>query len=244
MIRSTNPVFRSTFEGASKARATTGLMTIQGTVNSGLILIGFTGLTAMLTWNYVFTNPQLIHPLLILGALGGFITAMVTIFKPSIARYTSFLYAGLEGMVLGIISGIYEAAYPGIAIRALLLTFGVFASLLLAYKSRWITVTNKFRAGFAAAAGGIFLVYFITIIIGWFGANVSFLWDSSPLGIGINLVFIVMASIFLVLDFDSIERGANAGMPKYMEWYAAFGLLVTLIWMYLEILRLLGRLRR
>jgi uncharacterized YccA/Bax inhibitor family protein len=157
---------------------------------------------------------------------------------------TAPLYAVLEGLFLGGISALYELKFQGIVIQAVALTFGTLAALLLAYKSRLIKVTENFKLGVVAATGGIALVYLISIGLGFFGIRMPYLHDSGPIGIGISVFIVIVAALNLVLDFDFIEQGAAQGAPKYMEWYAAFGLLVTLIWLYLEILRLLAKVRR
>ena len=159
------------------------------------------------------------------------------------AGITAPIYAVIEGMILGSISAIFEKNYPGIVIQAVGLTFGVLFCLLMVYKSRLIKVTDNFRLGVVAATGGIALFYFISLALGFFGMRIPFIHESGPLGIGFSLFVVVIASLNLVLDFDFIEKGAEAGAPKFMEWYGAFGLLVTLVWLYIEILRLLSKLR-
>jgi len=178
-----------------------------------------------------------------LGALAGFAVAIATVFKKTWAPITAPLYAALEGLVLGGISAMFERSYPGIAVQAVTLTFGVLAALLIAYTSRLIPVTANFRLGVAAATGGIMLVYLASFVLGFFGIAMPFLHDSGPIGIGVSLFIVVIAALNLVLDFDFIEQGAQNNLPKYMEWYAAFGLTVTLVWLYLEIIRLLAKLR-
>jgi uncharacterized YccA/Bax inhibitor family protein len=153
------------------------------------------------------------------------------------------VYAVLEGLFLGGTSAIFEARCPGIVIQAVGLTFGTLFCLLMAYKSGVIKATENFKMGVVAATGGIALMYFITMILGFFGVSVPFIQGSSPLSIGISVFIVIIAALNLVLDFDFIENGSAAGAPKYMEWYAAFGLMVTLIWLYIEILRLLSKLR-
>jgi uncharacterized YccA/Bax inhibitor family protein len=181
-------------------------------------------------------------PWMTVGAIGGFIVAIITTFNKTAVRYTAPLYAVLEGLFLGGISAIYEKSYPGIVFQAVALTFGTLFCLLIAYKSRLIRPTENFKLGIFAATGGIAVFYLVTMLLGFFHVNIGFMYNSSPLGIGISLVVVVIAALNLVLDFDFIESGAAQGAPKYMEWYGAFGLLVTLIWLYLEILRLLAKL--
>jgi uncharacterized YccA/Bax inhibitor family protein len=182
-------------------------------------------------------------PLAALGAIGGLVVALVTVFKKEWSPVTAPLYALLEGLVLGSISAIFEVRFPGLPIQAVSLTFGVLVVLLLAYRSGLIPVTDKFRIGIVAATGGIALFYFAQFILGFFGIHFTTVNSSSPIGIGFSVIIVIVASLNLVLDFDFIERGARAGAPKYMEWYGAFGLMVTLIWLYFEMLRLLAKLR-
>src|SRR3990170_5101077 len=164
-------------------------------------------------------------------------------FKPTWAPVTAPIYAALEGLALGALSAMLEARYPGIVIQAVALTFGTLAALLLAYRSGLIPVTKNFRMGVVAATGGIAIFYLVAMGLSFFGIRIAFLHEGSWLGIGFSLFVIVIAALNLVLDFDFIEKGAEHGAPKFMEWYAAFGLMVTLIWLYLEILRLLSKLR-
>lgn len=220
-------------------------MTISGTVNKAGILVVCCVATAALTWN-IFLNsrsPEAVLPLGLLGAIGGLIVAVVTIFKKTWAPVTAPLYSLLEGLVLGAASAVLEVRFPGIAIQAVGLTFGTLLALLLVYRSGVIKVTDNFRLGVVAATGGIALFYVATLILGFFGVSFPSVYGAGPLGIGVSIFIVIIAALNLVLDFDFIESGARAGAPKYMEWYGAFGLMVTLIWLYLEILRLLSKLR-
>ncbi|MBM4295247.1 MAG: Bax inhibitor-1/YccA family protein [Deltaproteobacteria bacterium] len=240
-----NPALRAdTFTGYGRV-APAGAMTIQGTVNKALILILCVLLTAGWVWNLFFQtrNPAAVTPWLLVGVIGGLVVALVTIFKKEWAGVTAPLYALLEGLALGGISAIFEAQFPGIVIQAVALTFGTCLALLLAYKSRLIRATENFRLGVVAATGGIALFYLITLILSFFGVRVSIFYATGWVGIAFSLFVVVIAALNLVLDFDFIEQGAAHGAPKYMEWYGAFGLMVTLIWLYLEILRLLAKLR-
>ena len=179
------------------------------------------------------------------GLLLGFVTAMVTVFKQTWAPITAPIYALCEGLALGGISALFERSYPGIAIQAVSLTFGVLFVLLLAYKTGIVRATRGFKLGVIAATGAIALVYLVNMVMTlFFHTQMSFLYSSSPLGIGVSVVVVIIAALNLVLDFDLIETGARMGAPKYMEWYGAFAMMVTLIWLYLEILRLLGKTRR
>jgi uncharacterized YccA/Bax inhibitor family protein len=235
-LRSGNPVLsKKTF---TKTLSSSDEMTIEGTVNktaiSLLLLVG--------TGYFTF---DVISPVLLIGSgIGGFILAIVTIFKKEWAPITVPLYAILEGALLGGISYMYNSTYNGIVTNAILLTVGILVSLLIAYRSGYIKATENFKLGIFAATGGIAIVYFINFIMGFFGSGLGVMSinNASPLSIGFSIVVVIVASLNLVLDFDFIEEGAEKGAPKYMEWYGAFGLLVTLIWLYLEILRLLAKL--
>ena len=236
--RSGNPALTS--EVFSKSISSYGeTMTLQGTVNK----TAFSLFLLIAAGSFTFSPDYswLIWP----GFIGGFIVAMITIFKKTWAPVTVPIYAVLEGLALGGISYMYkEAFYPGIVSQAILLTVSIFAALLFAYKTRIIKPTENFKLGVFAATGGIFLVYIASLIMSFFGASMPIMDPSnaSLISIGFSLFVVVIASLNLVLDFDFIEEGAEKGAPKYMEWYGAFGLLVTLVWLYLEILRLLAKL--
>ena len=214
------------------------LKLIEGTVNKTAMSL----LLLMATASYTWMNPS--PGLMMLGFIGGFIMAIVTIFKKTWAPYTVSGYALLEGLALGGVSRIFEMQYPGIASQAIFLTFGILAALLLAYKTGVIKPTENFKLGVFAATGGIAIMYLISFFMSFFGSGMSIMNpnNASMMSIGFSLFVVVIASLNLVLDFDFIEEGAEQGAPKYMEWYGAFGLLVTLIWLYLEILRLLAKL--
>ncbi|NJK63891.1 MAG: Bax inhibitor-1/YccA family protein [Synechococcaceae cyanobacterium SM2_3_1] len=218
-------------------------MTIQGTVNKSFLLLAGVLLTASFTWNQFFIDPAGIFIYLIVGVIGGLIFALATIFKKPWSPITAPLYALFEGLMLGGISGYFESQFPGIVIQAVALTFGTLLALLMVYSSRLIQATENFKLGVVAATGGIALIYLLNFILGFFGVNIPFIHESGLFGILFSLFVVVVAALNLVLDFDFIEQGAEQGAPKFMEWYAAFGLMVTLIWLYLEILRLLSKLR-
>ena len=186
---------------------------------------------------------QAVTPMLVVGGIGGFIAALVTIFKKEWSAITAPLYALLEGLVLGAVSAMLEYRFHGIAIQAVALTFGTLIAMLLAYRSGLIKVTDKLRLGIVAATGGIAVFYFLQFILGFFGVHFTTINGSGPIGIGFSLIVVVVAALNLVLDFDLIENGARFGAPKYMEWYGAFALMITLIWLYFEILRLLSKFR-
>jgi len=244
LLRSTNPVLKeSAFAGAIPTGET---MTIQGTVNKTGLLLLFVVATAAWTWGLSHSpTPEAVYPWMLGGAIGGFVVALVTIFKKEWSPISAPIYALLEGLVLGGISAIFERSYPGIAVRAISLTFGVLFVLLLAYKMRIVQATRGFKLGVIAATGGIAVVYMINMVMSlFFHTQMSFLYAATPLGIGISLFVVIIASLNLIIDFDMIETGARTGAPKYMEWYGAFGLMVTLIWLYMEMLRLLSKIRR
>jgi uncharacterized YccA/Bax inhibitor family protein len=242
MLRSGNPALAAqTF--TSVARAYGGeTMTVNGTVNKTGVSLLILIFVAALTWNGVLPH-ELLPVTMLVGVIGGLVLALATVFKKQWAPVTTPLYAAFEGLLLGGISLVFNLRYPGIVFNAVALTFGVLAALLLAYRSGLIRASENFKLGVAAATGGIALVYLISMGLGFFGKTIPYIHDSGPIGIGFSLVVVGIAAMNLVLDFDFIERGAEAGAPKYMEWYGAFGLLVTLVWLYLEILRLLAKLQ-
>jgi uncharacterized YccA/Bax inhibitor family protein len=245
-MRTANPALSAkTFTDVPRTVDPARVMTIQGTVNKTLLMLVLVLIPALWVWNKFFVsgNPQVIMPWLYGGVIGGFIVAMVTIFKKQWSPVTAPLYSVFEGIAIGGISAYFEAQFPGIVIQAVALTFGTLLCLLLAYKSRLFKVTAKFRLGVVAATGGIALIYVITIVLGFFGIRMPYIHESGTIGIVFSLVVVIIAALNLVLDFDFIEQGAAAGAPKFMEWYAAFGLMVTLIWLYLEILILLAKTR-
>jgi uncharacterized YccA/Bax inhibitor family protein len=245
-MRSANPAFNdSTFPAYSVRTGTGEAMTVEGTINRTGILLLCVLATAAWTWSQFFTtrDPAVVGPYILIGALGGFVMAMVTVFKKEWAGITAPIYALLEGLFLGAVSAMLELRFPGIAIQAVALTFGTCICLLLAYRSGLIRATEKFKLGIFAATGGIALIYIVSMVLGLFGVQIPLIFGSSPIGILFSGVVVVIAALNLILDFDFIEQGALRGSPKYMEWYAAFGLMVTLIWLYLEIIRLLSKLR-
>jgi uncharacterized YccA/Bax inhibitor family protein len=245
-MRTANPALNAkTFTDVPRIVDPAQVMTIQGTVNKTLLMLVLVLIPAVWVWNKFFAigNPQAIMFWLYGGVIGGFIVALVTIFKKQWSPVTAPLYSVLEGLAIGGISSFFEAQFPGIVIQAVALTFGTLLCLLLVYKSGIIKVTENFKMGVVAATGGIALIYVITIVLGFFGIRMPYIHESGIIGIGFSLFVVIIAALNLVLDFDFIEKGAAAGAPKFMEWYAAFGLMVTLIWLYLEILRLLAKTR-
>ena len=233
--RSGNPAFTRNFEN-TETFSQTERMTLDGAVNKTAILLALCFGGAFAGWNV----PALMLP----GAIIGLVLALVTIFRsPSKAGATAPFYAAFQGMALGGITVFYEMQFPGIAIQAIGLTFGILASLLFCYKSGLIKPTENFRLMVVSATMGIMLLYFVSFIMSLFGSGIGFIHSNGLFGIGLSLFIVGIASLNLVLDFDYIEDGADRGLPKYMEWYGAFSLMVTLIWLYLEILRLLAKLR-
>ena len=221
-------------------------MTLQGSINKSFLLLVVLLAGAFWPWSQYLTtgDASVVGVPLMVGIFGGFILAMIISFKATLAPVLSIPYAALEGLAIGSISAMLERRYPGIAIQAVGLTFAVFAVMLVAYKLNIIRATERFRAVVVGATGAIALVYIVSMVLGFFHIAVPLLNSSSPLGIIVSLVIVGVAALNLILDFDFIESGAAQGAPKYMEWYSAFGLLVTMVWLYLEILRLLSKTRR
>jgi uncharacterized YccA/Bax inhibitor family protein len=244
LMKTSNPALNGKiFQGQSVALD--AAMTLNGTVNKTGILLLCCLATAAYAW-HTFMQTQsaaAVLPLLWTGLIGGLIFAMVTIFKREWAPFTAPIYALLEGLALGSISAVFELRFPGIAMQSVALTFGTMFVLLLAYKSGIIPVTQKLRLGVVAATGAIALFYIAEMVLGFFGFHFGAINGSGAIGIGFSVVIVIVAALNLILDFDFIESGVQARAPKYMEWYGAFGLMVTLIWLYLEILRLLAKLR-
>ena len=234
-MRSGNPALnKNTFKNLTNTSG--DLMTLDGAVNK----TGISLLILMAAAYYTYSNA--IMDYILIGFIGGFIVALVTIFKKDWSPITVPIYAVLEGLALGGVSTVYAHEYTGIVQQAIFLTFGIFFTLLFAYKTKVIKPTENFKLGVFAATGGIALIYMISIIMSFFGGEIPMIHDNGPLGIGFSLFVVVIASLNLVMDFDFIEEACENGAPKYMEWYGAFGLLVTLVWLYLEILRLLSKL--
>ena len=246
MMRSANPALtKGTFSSMRPLASAGNVMTIGGTAVKTLILLACVLVTAGYTWTLYFQtgNPESVTPWLFGGMIGGLITALVTIFKKEWAPISAPIYALFQGLFIGGISSIFEAQYPGLVFQAVSLTFGTLAVMLFLYESGIIKATEKFKLGVVAATGAIALIYFVSIIFSFFGVNFGFIYGSGVMGIAFSLVVVGIAALNLILDFDVIEKGAEAGAPKFMEWYGAFALMVTLIWLYLEMLRLLAKTR-
>lgn len=219
-------------------------MTINGAINKAIILSLILMLSALVSVYFVLArNLELLYPAITVSSIGTVILAIIMIFKKEMAKTFSILYAILEGVAIGGISFVFNAVYDGIVAQAVFFTSADLLVMLLLYRFRIIKVNDKFRSVIFGATLCIAAVYLINFILGFFRMSVPFLNDSTPIGIGISVVIVAIASFNLLLDFDFIEQGSNANMPKYFEWYSAFGLLVTLVWLYLEILRLLSKIR-
>ena len=258
-MRTSNPALSdSTFINLNKEAPITdsNRMTIEGTVAKSAFLLAICIISALGLWfvtiatstqvlpnGHVLPNQAIAYPAMIAGGIGGLIMAIVTMFKKTLSAFTGTLYVVFEGLVIGGLSAIAEAFYPGIALQAGLLTFGTLFAMLSAYRTGLIKVTDKLRSIIVAATGGIMLVYLASFVMSFFGASIPFIHEGGMIGIGFSLFVVGLAAFNLLLDFDFIERGSKQGAPKYMEWYAAFGLMVTLIWLYIEILRLLMKLQ-
>jgi uncharacterized YccA/Bax inhibitor family protein len=242
-MQSGNPVLNTkTFETVPVGER----MTIGGTINKTAMLLALVMITAIYTWGQ-FTatkDPATIMPLLWTGVIGGLIFCLITSFKSEWAPITAPIYALLEGLVIGGLSAFFEMAYPGIVVQAAGLTFGTLFVMLMAYKSGLIQATEKFKLGVIAATGGIALLYLVSLVMSMFGKPIGFIHEGGTFGILFSGFVVVIAALNLVLDFDFIRQGSEQGAPKYMEWYGAFALIVTLVWLYLEILRLLAKLRK
>jgi uncharacterized YccA/Bax inhibitor family protein len=246
--RSSNPVLsKSAFNAQTYTSSYSEVMTINGTINKSVAMLLLVVVGAMYTWKLFFgaitveAGTALVFRWMAIGGIGGFVFSLITIFKKSWAYITAPIYAILEGLFLGAISALFEARFPGLVMQAVALTFATMFVMLIGYRSGIIKVTQKFRAGIIAATGAVVMVYLISFIFSLFGAGGLIIYSNGIMGIGISLVIVVIAALNLVLDFDFIAKGSEAGLPKFMEWYAAFGLILTLVWLYLEILRLLAK---
>ena len=246
-MRTGNPALSAdTFLDVASGQLTGGAtMSINGTVNKTAMLLAMLLITAVYAWSH-YTGPDSIGtvmPLVLIGGIGGFIVALVTVFKKTWAPVTAPIYALLEGLFVGGLSVVFEAQFPGIVMQAVMATVATFAAMLIAYRTGLIKVTDTFRRVIVGAIFGIALLYLVNIVMSFFGASIGFIHEDGIVGIGFSLIVVVVAALSLALDFDMVEQGAAAGAPKYMEWYAGFGLLVTLVWLYIEMLRLLSKLQ-
>jgi uncharacterized YccA/Bax inhibitor family protein len=246
-IKSGNPGLNDrTFSSLPRPALASERMTLQGTIHKSFLLLVVLMAAALWPWSQFLAtgNPGVVLLPVMVGAIGGLVLALIISFRPMTAPYLAVPYAALEGLVIGGISAVLEKKYPGIAIQATALTFAVLAVLLLAYSTGLIQVTQRFRAIVVGATGAIFLLYLVTMVLNLFHVATPFMYDSSALSIGLSLIIVGVAALNLVLDFDLIQSGVAQGAPRFMEWYGAFGLLVTLVWLYMEILRLLSKVRQ
>ncbi len=252
-MNTANPALNPKAFRQAGAVAGQGVMTIDGTVQKTAILLAILLAGAAWVWSQVFTgdvygqtdfgaNAASAAPWMMAGGIMGFIFALVTIFKQNLAPYTAAPYALCEGLFLGGISASFEMRYPGIAMQATALTFGVLFAMLFLYKAKVIKVTEKFAMGLMCATGAIALVYLVSMVMSFFGTTIPYIHEGGPIGIGFSLVVCGIAAFSLIMDFHMITENARYGAPKYMEWYGAFGLILTLVWLYMEILRLLSKL--
>ena len=248
IFESNNPTLSEKIFNRSLSDVHEGTMTVRGSINKFGFLMLLVIAGAVFTWReFTLGRPETMQTFLWIGLIGGFILGMIIFFKPTTARYLSPAYAILEGFMLGALSVIVNAMVgknnPGIVMQAVGLTFAVALVMFLLYNFRIIKPTEKFKAVIISSLLGIFLFYMVMVVLSLFHVNISFMsWnDASPLGIGINLFVIAIAALSLILDFERIETGEAMGAPKYMEWYGAFGLLATMVFLYIQILQLLSR---
>jgi len=246
-MESSNPTLNERTFGAARVGIGMPAMTVQGTVNKTFILLAVLMATAMWTWSKT-TDPNstgFLGITFMVSMIGGLILAVATSFKPKWSPVTAPLYAACEGLLLGILSAYFERSYPGIVMQAVGLTFAVTFAMLLGYKSGWLQATPGLRKGLMIAMGGLMLFYVVVWIASMFGIRApGFINGGGPLGIAFSLFVVGIAAMSLVLDFDFIESASREGLEKYMEWYGAFALMVTLVWLYMEILRLLSKISR
>ncbi len=245
-MRTSNPML-SRLSDAARATSTASrseTMTLAGTATRSLILLAVVLFSAGVIWSQVSAGrTDLIMPAVLIGGIGGFIVAMITVFRPQMAPWTAPIYASLQGAFLGAISAMYNLQYAGLPQQAVALTFAVAMSVFVLYRMGVLRATQGFKRMIISATVGIGLFYIASMLMSMFGMSIGYFASSGPLAIGINLVIAGVAALNLVLDFDRIEEGIRSGAPKQMEWFAAFGLMITLIWLYLELLRLLSRLQ-
>ena len=239
-----NPVIQENVLRNGSYNTIAAPMTIGGSIMKTFVLLLFLMLPAFVTW-YQFTLGYMdkVQFIMMAGLIIGFILALIITFKQSWAPYLSPVYAFCEGAFLGGFSAQIEAIYPGIAIQAIALTFMTTFAMLAIYKTGLVKVTDKFRAVLLSAMGGIFLLYLVSFILSFFGKQIPYLFSSTPIGIGFSIFVVIIAALSLLPNLDFIEKGTQMMLPKYLEWYSAFGVMVTLVWLYMEIVRLLAKLR-
>lgn len=246
LFQSGNPTLSEKIFSKTIGTTDTRTMTVRGAMYKFGFLLLMVLAGAAYTWHLYYSfQQQTMMTMMWVGLIGGLITSFAIIFKPTWAGYLSPAYGLLEGLFLGAISAIFNEMfaknYPGLVIQAVGLTFGVAIAMFLLYSFRIIKPTEKFKSVVFMSTAGIALFYLIAMVLRLFHINIPFMYDSSWLGIGLSLFVVAIAALNLILDFDMIEQGANMGAPKYMEWYGAFGLMVTIVWLYIEILKLLSR---
>jgi uncharacterized YccA/Bax inhibitor family protein len=242
---SSNPAARNAVFTRVGAQAGEGVMTLGGTLGKTALLLLLTAGSAVYTWSQVATHAERIGFLTMTGALGGFALAMLTIFVPRLAPITAPFYAVLEGLALGGISAIYNARYAGLPVQAVGLTLAVALVMLALYRSGAVRATPRVRRVITVAGLGVLAAYLTSMVMRLFtGEGLAIISSASPLGIAFSVVVCAVAAFYLILDFDLIEEGIASGAPKRMEWYGGFMLLMTLVWLYLELLRLLSKLNR
>ncbi len=246
MMRSGNPFLKEdTFSVVDGFHLTRDRMSLEGVANKTMLLLGICVVVAFASWMTILVNPALGYILFFVGIFGSLIAVIAMYFMDKKkAMYIGPIYAALEGLVLGPLSGIFEIIYPGIIIQAISLTFGVFLIMLVIYRLKIIKPTKNLAIGLSAAIGAIMLIYMVSFMLAMFSPfQIPYIHGNGIIGIGFSLVVIGVAALTFVFDFDFIEKGVNSGAPKHLEWYAAFGLMVTLVWLYIEILRLLSKIR-
>jgi uncharacterized YccA/Bax inhibitor family protein len=250
MMRSGNPALSDAMFGrlSEQADASGSTMTVRGTVSKTLILLGLCVGTACFTWSMVWKAVEgaapaaTVYPWMMGGMIAGFVLALATCFVPTWASITAPLYAAAQGLFLGGLTAVFEMRYPGIALQGVSATFGTLFAMLMAYQTGLIKATENFKLGVIAATGGIAVLYLVGFVLSFFGMGIPFIHEPNWFGIGFSVFVVIIAALNLVLDFDFIENAASRGAPKHLEWYGAFGLMVTLVWLYIEILRLLSKL--
>lgn len=229
---------------ATGAASRSETMTIAGTATRAVILLAVVVVAAGIVWSQIATGrTDLITPVMLVGGIGGFILAMLTIFRPQSAPWSAPLYASFEGAFLGAVSALYNLRFQGLPQQAVMLTFAVATVVFVLYRIGVLRATKGFKRMIIGATAGIMLFYVGSMVMSMFGMSVGYFSSTSMLSIGINVVIAGVAALNLVLDFDRIEQAVAAGAPKQFEWFAAFGLMITLVWLYLELLRLLSRLQ-
>lgn len=244
-MESSNPVLNERTFGAARVGLGVPAMTLQGTVNKCLILLAIVMITAGWSWSQGFANAGYILVMMYGSMFAGLGFCLATSFRPQWSAVTAPLYAASEGVFLGVLSALFESKFHGIVLQAVGLTFAVTLAMLVGYKSGWLQATPGLRKGLSIALGGLFIFYMLVMVVGFFGIHPpAFLYGGGPLGIAFSLFVVGIAALFLVIDFDFIESASREGLEKYMEWYGAFALMVTLIWLYVQILQLLAQLQR